>query len=57
MNEPEDIEKLRNGGKLFFNQLPLLEMDGMNMVQSYAIVRYIAAKHNLNGKCPEEQYR
>ena len=30
-----------------FQQLPLLELDGMKRVQSHAIVRYIARKHGL----------
>jgi glutathione S-transferase len=40
-----------------YNQVPLLEMDGMNMVQTFAIVNFIAAKYGLNGNGPEEQYR
>uniref|UniRef100_A0A914UUT8 Glutathione transferase n=1 Tax=Plectus sambesii TaxID=2011161 RepID=A0A914UUT8_9BILA len=57
MDQPEDIEKLRDSGKLVFNQLPLLQIDGINMVQTYAVVRYVSAKHGLNGKNAEEQYR
>lgn len=30
-------------------QLPLLQIDGLNLVQSMAIVRYLARKHNLYG--------
>ena len=31
-------------GKLLFGQVPLLEIDGLRIVQSYAIVRYVAEK-------------
>jgi glutathione S-transferase len=34
---------------LLFKQVPMLRMDGMNIVQTAAIVRYIARKANLLG--------
>ena len=33
------LEELRTKGDLFFQQLPLLEIDGLKLVQSAAIVR------------------
>ena len=44
-------------GKLLFNQLPLLEIDGLNLTQSTAIVRYVAEKGDLVPKDPKEKYR
>jgi glutathione S-transferase len=49
MQEPEDIAKLRDSGVLAFNQLPLLQIDGLNLVQSGATIRYLARRGNLLG--------
>ncbi|XP_015270068.1 PREDICTED: glutathione S-transferase-like isoform X2 [Gekko japonicus] len=46
----EDFEKLRSGKYLLFQQVPMVEIDGMKIVQTRAILSYIAAKHNLYGK-------
>ncbi|RLW12191.1 hypothetical protein DV515_00000766 [Chloebia gouldiae] len=51
----EDLEKLRNDGVLLFQQVPMVEMDGMRMVQTRAILSYIAAKYNLYGKDLKER--
>lgn len=41
-------------GKLLFKQVPLLEIDGLELVQTPAIVRYIARKGGLYGHSNEE---
>ncbi|XP_053237015.1 glutathione S-transferase-like isoform X1 [Podarcis raffonei] len=46
----EDLEKLRKDGVLLFQQAPMVEIDGMKMVQTRAILNYIASKYNLYGK-------
>ena len=46
----EKLEALRTNNDLLFQQLPLLEIDGLKLVQSGAIVRYIARKYNMYGK-------
>ncbi|XP_061478921.1 glutathione S-transferase-like [Rhineura floridana] len=51
----EDLEKLRNDGFLLFQQVPMVEIDGMKLVQTRAILNYIAAKHNLYGKDLKER--
>ncbi|XP_062981129.1 glutathione S-transferase 3-like [Elgaria multicarinata webbii] len=51
----EQFEKLLQDGFLLFQQVPLVEMDGMKMVQTRAILQYIAAKHNLCGKDLKER--
>ncbi|NXU51948.1 GSTA4 transferase, partial [Turnix velox] len=53
----EEYEKLIKDGSLLFQQLPLVEIDGMKMVQSRAILSYIAATHNLYGKDLKERAR
>ncbi len=40
---------------LVLSQLPLLQIDGLNIVQSGAIVRYIARKHGLDGATPDDK--
>uniref|UniRef100_A0A8C2YTS3 glutathione transferase n=1 Tax=Chinchilla lanigera TaxID=34839 RepID=A0A8C2YTS3_CHILA len=52
---PEDFEKLKNDGLLLFQQVPMVEMDGMKLVQSRAILNYIATKYNLYGKDVKER--
>ncbi|XP_058410142.1 glutathione S-transferase A1-like [Diceros bicornis minor] len=46
----KDLEKLRNDRSLMFQQVPMVEIDGMKLAQSRAILSYIAAKYNLYGK-------
>ncbi|XP_012504046.1 PREDICTED: glutathione S-transferase A1 [Propithecus coquereli] len=52
---PEDLDKLRNDGRLMFQQVPMVEIDGMELVQTRAILNYIASKHNLYGKDLKER--
>ncbi|POI20182.1 hypothetical protein CIB84_016071, partial [Bambusicola thoracicus] len=42
-------------GSLLFHQLPLVEIDGMKLVQCRAILSYIAGKYNLYGKDLKER--
>lgn len=42
-------------GALMFHQVPLVKMDGMNLVQTKAILNYIAGKYNLYGKDIKER--
>ncbi|XP_070810962.1 glutathione S-transferase-like [Pituophis catenifer annectens] len=51
----EDLEKLRRDGCLLFQQVPMVEIDGMKLVQTRAILSYIAAKYNLYGKDLKER--
>lgn len=37
-------------GKLMFQQVPLVEIDGMKLVQTKAILNYLAEKYNMHGK-------
>ncbi|XP_021237412.1 glutathione S-transferase [Numida meleagris] len=51
----EDLQKLRTDGSLLFQQVPMVEIDGMKMVQTRAILNYIAGKYNLYGKDLKER--
>ncbi|XP_072856657.2 glutathione S-transferase isoform X1 [Pogona vitticeps] len=50
-----DLQKLQEDGSLLFQQVPMVEMDGMKLVQTRAIINYIAAKYNLYGKDIKER--
>lgn len=54
MSSLEQMEKICAAGVLAMDQLPLLEIDGLHLVQKLAIVRYLARKHSLYGQTPEE---
>ncbi|KAL4675893.1 hypothetical protein H8959_010038 [Pygathrix nigripes] len=53
----EQYEKLQNDGRLLFSQVPLVEMDGMVLTQTRAILGYLAAKYNFYGKDLKERVR
>ncbi|KAI5611595.1 glutathione S-transferase, alpha tandem duplicate 1 [Silurus asotus] len=50
----EDVPVDKDGA-LMFNQVPMVEMDGMKLIQSKAILNYIAGKYNLYGKNIKER--
>ncbi|MGH0148830.1 UNVERIFIED_CONTAM: hypothetical protein FKN15_013790 [Acipenser sinensis] len=54
--EPEKKNKFPGeDGALMFQQVPLVEIDGMKLIQTKAILNYIAAKYNLYGKDLKER--
>ncbi|XP_043319929.1 glutathione S-transferase alpha-4-like [Cervus canadensis] len=53
----EQHEKLQKDGRLLFGQVPLVEIDGMELTQTRAILSYLATKYNLHGKDPKETVR
>jgi len=55
LTEKAHLEHLRTSGQLVFNQIPLLCIDGLKLVQSRAIVRYLAKKHQLAGSNLEQE--
>uniref|UniRef100_A0A8C9GJ52 glutathione transferase n=1 Tax=Piliocolobus tephrosceles TaxID=591936 RepID=A0A8C9GJ52_9PRIM len=55
LESAEDLDKLRNDGSLLFQQVPIVEIDGMKLVQTRAILNYIASKYNLYGKDIKER--
>ncbi|XP_055026191.1 glutathione S-transferase 3 [Misgurnus anguillicaudatus] len=55
ITKKEDYDKLVNDGALMFQQVPLVEIDGMQLVQTKAILNYIAGKYNLYGKDLKER--
>eukprot|EP00959_Pyramimonas_sp_CCMP1952_P436315 9136555-Pyramimonas_sp.AAC.1 len=53
LSNTDEFEELKACGKLLYGQVPLLEIDGQNMVQSQTIIRYLANKHGLKGSTPK----
>ncbi|XP_028640149.1 glutathione S-transferase alpha-3-like [Grammomys surdaster] len=51
----DDLARLRNDGSLMFQQVPMVEIDGMKLVQTRAILNYIASKYSLYGKDMKER--
>jgi glutathione S-transferase len=51
---PEELSLLRASGKLPFDQMPLLEIDGNYLSQSSAMIRYLARLGNLYGSDDNE---
>ncbi|NXB37907.1 GSTA1 transferase, partial [Eulacestoma nigropectus] len=55
LEKKEDLTKLQKNGSLLFQQVPMVEIDGMKLVQTRAIANYIAIKYNLYGKDLKER--
>ncbi|XP_050843766.1 glutathione S-transferase-like [Serinus canaria] len=55
LEKKEDLTKLQNDGSLLFQQVPMVEIDGMKLVQTRAIANYISTKYNLYGKDMKER--
>ena len=51
----EKLHALRTRGDLLYQQIPLLEIDGLKLTQSSAIVRYLARKYNMYGNKSTDQ--
>lgn len=49
IDTPEELAALRATGKLPFDQMPLLEIDGQCLSQSSAMIRYLARRGGLYG--------
>ncbi len=49
VDTPEELAALRASGKLPFDQMPLLEIDGKCLSQSSAMIRYLARRAGLYG--------
>ncbi|XP_008055891.1 glutathione S-transferase alpha-4-like [Carlito syrichta] len=53
----EQYEKVQKDGRLLFGQVPLVEIDGMALTQTRAILSYLAAKYDFYGKDLKERVR
>ncbi|KAM4835720.1 glutathione S-transferase A4 [Thomomys bottae] len=51
----EQLQKLQEEGHLMFQQVPMVEMDGMRLVQTRSILHYIADKYHLFGRNLKER--
>ncbi|MFK7963176.1 MAG: glutathione S-transferase family protein [Burkholderiaceae bacterium] len=54
LETPGALAALRSSGKLPFDQIPLLEIDGLCLSQSSALIRFLARRGNLYGDTPVE---
>jgi len=52
-----DMASLRQTGKLLYGQVPMLEIDGLCIVQCEAILHYLARKHDMMGRGLAESVR
>jgi len=50
IESPEALASLRATDKLPFDQMPLLEIDGLNLSQSSAMIRYLARRGGFYGE-------
>ena len=50
IESPKALAALRATGKLPFDQMPLLEIDGLNLSQSTAMIRYLARRGGFYGE-------
>ncbi|XP_074531924.1 glutathione S-transferase alpha-5-like [Halichoeres trimaculatus] len=50
LTKREQYQQLLDDGSLMFQQVPLVEIDGMKLIQTKAILNYIAEKYNLHGQ-------
>ncbi|XP_034538123.1 glutathione S-transferase-like [Notolabrus celidotus] len=50
LTKREQYLELLSDGSLMFQQVPMVEIDGMKLIQTKAILNYIAEKYNLHGK-------
>lgn len=55
LTRPEELDALRATGKLPFDQLPLLELDGARYSQSGAMIRILARRGGLYGDVDAER--
>ncbi len=54
MTEQQQFADLKASGKLLFGQVPLIEFEGKNIVQSGAASRFFAKRGNLLGDNEDE---
>ncbi|XP_018428574.1 PREDICTED: glutathione S-transferase 3-like [Nanorana parkeri] len=55
LDTKEDYEQMLKKGDLLFQQVPMVEIDGMKLVSTKAILSYIAGKYNIYGKDLKER--
>jgi len=57
LTERPEMLQLIEDGDLLFNAVPMLKIDGMKLVQTNAILNYLATKSGMNGKGAVEKTR
>jgi len=54
LTEEKEFTDLKDSGKLLFGQVPLIEFEGKNIVQSGSASRFFARRGNLLGDNEDE---
>jgi len=54
ITKEKQMRKIMSAGVLAMEQLPLLQIDGLHLVQQNAIMRYLARRHGLYGSSAAE---
>jgi len=57
VNSPQVWEHVKTSGESPYKQVPVLKIDGQNLVQSKAIQNYVASKYGLRGSNLIEAYQ
>eukprot|EP01095_Lingulamoeba_sp_RSL-Kostka_P007101 TRINITY_DN2240_c0_g1_i2.p1 TRINITY_DN2240_c0_g1~~TRINITY_DN2240_c0_g1_i2.p1 ORF type:complete len:220 (+),score=71.60 TRINITY_DN2240_c0_g1_i2:344-1003(+) len=57
LESKQDLEDVRNSGKSFYGQVPMLEIDGRCITQTNAMVYYIARNYNLYGETEDDKVK
>ena len=57
LSTAKDLKDVRETKRLMFGQVPLVEIDGLAITQTEAIIRYIARKYNLYGTTENDRIR
>mmetsp|Transcript_62023 Transcript_62023/g.134526 ORF Transcript_62023/g.134526 Transcript_62023/m.134526 type:complete len:233 (-) Transcript_62023:105-803(-) len=51
-----DFKALKDSGKLLYEQVPLIQVDGVDLVQTHAAAVYLSRKFGLYPSAPLEEY-
>mmetsp|Transcript_8958 Transcript_8958/g.24983 ORF Transcript_8958/g.24983 Transcript_8958/m.24983 type:complete len:222 (-) Transcript_8958:35-700(-) len=56
VREKKDLVALRESGVLTYGQIPVVQIDGLNLVQGFPTAQYLGTKYNLYPSDPKDQY-
>jgi len=56
LSSPEELDALKANGKVTYGQVPLVEVDGLNLVQGFPTAVYLGQKFGLWPKDAKDQY-
>ena len=56
LENKQDLQVLVENNKLAYDQVPLVQIDGLNLVQTGPTAEYLAEAYGLMPQCPRERY-